>query len=110
MIMLNNKFHVKRGDTVTVITGKDKNKSGKVLKVETGKQAVIVSGLNIVKRHMRARANQPGSLVEKEALIDISNVMLFCDKCQKPVRTKSAVLEDGTKVRVCKKCGESFDK
>ena len=108
--MLTNKFHVKRGDTVSVITGKDKNKTGKVLKVETVKRAVIVAGLNIVKRHTRARANQPGSLIEKEALIDISNVMLYCEKCQKPVRIKSSILEDGNKVRVCKKCGESFDK
>ena len=104
------KFHVKSGDTVAVITGKDKNKSGKVLKVDTGKSSVIVAGLNIVKRHTRARANQPGSLVEKEALIDISNVMLFCDKCQKPVRSQIKILDDGKKNRICKKCGEAFDK
>ena len=54
--------------------------------------------------------NQPGSLVEKEALIQISNIMLFCEKCNKPVKAKSSLLEDGKKVRVCKKCGESFDK
>jgi large subunit ribosomal protein L24 len=110
MNMQTNKFHVKRGDTVSVIAGKDKNKTGILQKVDTGQGAVIVAGLNLVKRHTRARANQPGSLVEKEALIDISNVMLFCDKCQKPVRAKSTLLEDGSKVRVCKKCGESFDK
>lgn len=108
--MQTNKHHVKRGDNVSVITGKDKNKTGKLLKVDTSKGAVIVEGLNIVKRHTRARANQPGTLVEKEAFIDISNVMLFCEKCQKPVRAKSSLLEDGNKVRVCKKCGESFDK
>jgi large subunit ribosomal protein L24 len=108
--MQTNKFHVKRGDTVSVITGKDKNKTGQVQKLDTAKGGIIVTGLNMVKRHTRARANQPGSLVEKEALIDISNVMLFCAKCQKPVRAKSSLLEDGSKVRVCKKCGESFDK
>jgi large subunit ribosomal protein L24 len=108
--MQTNKFHVKRGDTVTVTTGKDKDKTGKVLKVDTDKSAAIVEGLNVVKRHTRARGNQPGSLVEKEAPIHISNVMLFCEKCDKPVRAKSSLLEDGKKVRVCKKCGESFDK
>jgi large subunit ribosomal protein L24 len=104
------KFHVKTGDTVTVITGKDKNKTGKILKVDTRKNGAIVEGLNVVKRHTRARNNQPGSLVEKEALIQISNIMLYCDKCKKPVRAKSSLLQDGKKARVCKKCGESFDK
>jgi len=104
------KHHVKSGDTVSVITGKDKAKTGKVLKIDTRKNGAIVEGLNIVKRHTRARNNQPGSLVEKEALIQISNIMLFCGKCNKPVKAKSSLLEDGKKVRVCKKCGESFDK
>lgn len=104
------RFHVKSGDTVSVITGKDKNKTGKILKVDTSKKAALVEGLNIVKRHTRARGNQPGSLVEKEALIQISNIMLYCEKCKKPVKAKSSLLEDGKKVRVCKKCGESFDK
>lgn len=104
------RFHVKSGDTVSVITGKDRNKTGKILKVDTSKKAALVEGLNIVKRHTRARGNQPGSLVEKEALIQISNIMLYCEKCQKPVKAKSSLLEDGKKVRVCKKCGESFDK
>ena len=108
--MQTNKFHVKRGDTVAVITGKDKSKTGKVLKIDTAKSMAIVEGLNVVKRHIRARGNQPGSLVEKESLIHLSNIMLFCEKCNKPVRSKSSVLDDGAKVRVCKKCGESFDK
>ncbi len=103
------KFHVKSGDTVSVITGKDRNKTGKILKIDTGKGSAIVEGLNLVKRHTRARGNQPGSLVEKEALIQISNIMLYCEKCKKPVKAKSSLLEDGKKVRVCKKCGESFD-
>jgi len=104
------KHHVKSGDKVSVITGKDKTKTGKVLKIDTRKNGAIVEGLNIIKRHTRARNNQPGSLVEKEALIQISNIMLFCEKCNKPVKAKSSLLEDGKKVRVCKKCGESFDK
>ena len=104
------KYHVKSGDKVSVITGKDISKTGKVLKIDKRKNGAIVEGLNIVKRHTRARNNQPGSLVEKEALIQISNIMLFCEKCNKPVKAKSSLLEDGNKVRVCKKCGESFDK
>lgn len=108
--MQTKKTHVKRGDTVSITVGKDKNKTGKLLKVDIGKNAAIVEGVNIVKRHTRAKGNQPGGIVEKEALIHLSNVMLFCTKCQKPVRAKASVLEDGKKVRLCKKCGESFDK
>lgn len=104
------KFHVKSGDKVAVMTGKDKNKTGKIVKIDTKNNGAIVEGLNVIKRHTRARSNQPGSVVEKEALIQISNIMLFCEKCSKPVKAKSSLLEDGKKVRVCKKCGESFDK
>lgn len=108
--MQTNKIHVKRGDTVTVTTGKDKGKSGKIVKVDTGRSVAVVEGINVVKRHTRARGNQPGSLTEKEAPIHVSNLMIFCEKCAKPVRVKSSLLEDGKKVRVCIKCGESFDK
>lgn len=104
------KFHVKSGDKVAVIAGKEKNKTGKILKIDTRKNGAVVEGLNVIKRHTRARNNQPGTVIEKEALIQISNIMLFCEKCNKPVRAKSSLLEDGKKVRVCKKCGESFDK
>ncbi|RNC69357.1 MAG: 50S ribosomal protein L24 [Desulfuromonadales bacterium] len=108
--MLDKKYHVKKGDTVSVITGKDKSKSGKVLRVLPKKDGVLVEGLNIVKRHTRARGNEPGGIVEKEAPLHISNVMLYCDKCKKPVRSKMNMLENGGKARVCVKCGESFDK
>ncbi|BDV44255.1 50S ribosomal protein L24 [Geotalea uraniireducens] len=108
--MFDKKFHVKKGDTVSVITGKDKNKSGKVLAVLAKKDSVLVEGLNVVKRHTRARGNEPGGIVEKEAPLHVSNVMLYCEKCKKPVRTKRNLLEDGKKVRVCVKCGEPFDK
>jgi large subunit ribosomal protein L24 len=105
-----NKTHVKRGDTVMVIAGKDKSKTGKLLTVVTKKNGVIVEGINLVKRHTKARGSEPGGIVEKEAVIHVSNVMLFCEKCQKPVRTLTKVLDDGKKTRVCKKCGEAFDK
>lgn len=108
--MLGNKLHVKKGDTVMVVTGKDKAKTGKVVKTLPKKDGVIVEGLNIVKKHTRARGNEAGGIAEKEASIHISNVMVYCSKCSKPVRTRVKALEDGTKARVCVKCGESFDK
>jgi large subunit ribosomal protein L24 len=95
---------------VIVTAGKEKAKTGKILRVDYKKSGVIVEGLNIVKRHTRAKNNQPSGIIEKEALIHISNVMLYCEKCKKPVKTKILVLEDGKKSRICKKCGEAFDK
>jgi large subunit ribosomal protein L24 len=108
--MLGKNLHVKKGDTVMVVTGKDKNKTGKVKQILPKKDGVVVEGLNMVKRHTRARGNEPGGIVEKEAPLHISNVMVYCGKCKKPVRTKINVLDDGKKARVCVKCDESFDK
>ncbi|MDD2318689.1 MAG: 50S ribosomal protein L24 [Geobacteraceae bacterium] len=108
--MQGNKLRVRKGDTVMVVTGKDNNKTGKILRVFSKKDSVVVEGLNIVKKHTRARGNQPGGIEEKEAPIHISNVMLYCPKCTKPVRVKKAVLENGEKARLCVKCGEAFDK
>ncbi len=108
--MLGKNLHVKKGDTVMVVTGKDKDKTGKIIQILSKKDGVIVEGLNIVKRHTRARGNEPGGIVEKEAPVHISNVMVYCEKCKKPVRTRATVLEDGKKTRLCVKCGESFDK
>ena len=108
--MLGKNLHVKKGDTVMVVTGKDKDKTGKIIQILSKKDGVIVEGLNIVKRHTRARGNEPGGIVEKEAPVHISNVMVYCEKCKKPVRTRTTVLEDGKKTRLCVKCGESFDK
>lgn len=104
------KFHVAKGDTVMVIAGKEKTKTGTVQKVLPKKNGVIVEGLNMVKRHVRARGNEAGGIVEKEAAIHISNVQLYCTKCAKPVRTKTKVLENGDKQRTCAKCGISLEK
>ncbi len=104
------KFHVAKGDTVMVITGKEKSKTGTVQKVLPKKNGVIVEGLNMVKRHVRARGNEAGGIVEKEAPLHISNVQLYCPKCAKPVRTKITVLENGDKQRTCVKCGISLEK
>ncbi len=108
--MLGKKPQIKKGDTVMIITGKDNKKTGKVLRVLTKKDGVLVEGLNVVKRHTKARGNEPGGIAEKEAPVHYSNVMLFCVKCGKPVRTKTKTLENSEKVRVCVKCGEAFDK
>jgi len=108
--MQGNKLRIKKGDTVMVITGKDSKKTGKILRVLSKKDSVLIEGLNIIKRHTRARGNQAGGIEEKEAPVHSSNVMLYCSKCQKPVRSKSNILENGDKVRICVKCGESFDK
>jgi large subunit ribosomal protein L24 len=108
--MQGNKLRIKKGDTVMVITGKDNNKTGRILRIFSKKERVVIEGLNLIKKHTRARGNQPGGIEEKEAPVHISNVMLYCSKCGKPVRIKKAILENGEKVRVCVKCGEAFDK
>ena len=104
------KTHVTKGDTVMIIAGKEKSKTGQVLQLLPKKDSVVVAGLNMVKRHLKAKGNEPGGIQEKEAPIHISNVMLFCAKCAKPVRTRKNVLENGEKQRICIKCGTSLQK
>ena len=107
---LASKVHVKKGDTVLVITGKDAGKKGKVLGVFPKEQRVIVEKVNIVKRHSRPTRSLPqGGIIEKEAPIHSSNVMIFCGKCNNPTRVGKRILTDGSKVRICKKCGEVLD-
>lgn len=105
-----NKYHIKKDDKVKVSCGKDNGKIGKVMKIERNKNRLIVENINIVKRHLRpgAQARQ-GGIVEREASIHLSNVMLMCSKCVTPVRVKIQRLEDGQKVRVCRKCSEIID-
>lgn len=103
------KVHVRKNDTVVVISGKDKGKTGEVLKVypKTGK--VLVQGIHIVKKHQKATKKQAESaIIEKEAALNSSKVMLYCTKCKTATRISNKLLEDGAKVRVCKKCGETF--
>lgn len=103
------KVHVRKNDTVMVISGKDKGKTGEVLEVmpKTGK--VRVSGVNIVSKHKKpSQANMQGGIIKEEAPIYSSKVMLYCTKCKNVTRINSKILEDGAKVRVCKKCGETF--
>jgi large subunit ribosomal protein L24 len=104
-------FKIRRDDIVIVIAGKERGKSGKVMKVFPGKMRAVVEKLNMIKKHSRPSSqNRQGGIVEKEAPIHISNLMLLCPKCKKQVRVSKKILEDGKKVRQCKKCGEIFDK
>lgn len=97
-----------KNDRVEVITGKDKGKAGKILVLDLGKGRAIVEGVNIVKRHTKPGPKTKGGILEKEAFIHLSNLMLICPKCTDPVRTAIKIHEDGSKSRVCKKCGEAI--
>ncbi len=104
------KMHVKRGDTVKVISGKDKGKEGKIITAipEAGK--VIVEGISVVKKHQKARRQgQESGIIHMEAAIDASNVLRVCPSCGKAARTGVKILDDGSKVRYCKKCQETFN-
>lgn len=104
---------VRRNDTVLVITGKDRGKTGTVRQVMPRKHRLIVDGVNIIKKHQRPTQQggvpAPGGIVAREAPLDISNVMLICKECSKATRTGVRVRQDGVKVRVCKRCGADID-
>ena len=103
------KIHVKKGDMVQVITGKDAGKKGKVLNVDPTSGRVVVEGVNIVKRHMRPTKTKPqGGITEIEAAIASSNVMIYCEKCKETVRINKRIMADGNKVRLCNQCGEQI--
>jgi len=105
------RFHIKKNDLIMVVQGRERGKSGRVLKVLPEKEKVIVEKINFVKRHTRPHGQQRrGGILEKEAPLHISNVRLLCEKCNKPVRIRHRAVEGGKKARVCHKCGESFDK
>jgi large subunit ribosomal protein L24 len=103
-------MHIRRDDEVLVIRGDDRGKRGKVHRSYPRENKILVEGVNVVKRHMKARANvKQAGIIEREAPIDVSKVMLVCAKCSKPTRVGVRVLEDRTKVRVCKECREVID-
>jgi len=109
--MASKKLHVKKNDMVMIIAGKDKGKSGKVMRVLADKGRIVVENLNVVKRHTRpTRTNAEGGIIEKEAPLAASNVLLLCGACNKPTRTGIRILDDGSKARFCKKCNEIVDK
>ena len=108
--MLQKKIQIKKDDKVKVIVGKDKGKIGKVLKVDKKKNRLLIEKINLVKRHAKPSAkNRQGGIVEGEAPIVISNVMIMCNKCLSPTRVKMQHLEDGKKIRLCVKCSEAID-
>ena len=101
---------IRKNDSVMVIAGKERGKTGKVLRVLKEKDAVIIERLNIVKRHTKPRGpQQTGGIVEKEAAIHASNIMIMCDKCNAPARIGHKVLTDGKKIRICRSCNEALD-
>ena len=103
-------LHVKTGDKVIVVAGKDKGKIGNVKKVVTSENKIVVEGVNIVTKAMKPNpmAGVQGGLVKLEAPMDSSKVMLYCPSCEKPTRIKHDMNSD-KKVRICKKCGEQLD-
>ncbi|MDP7423115.1 MAG: 50S ribosomal protein L24 [bacterium] len=107
------KTHVKKGDTVYVLTGDYdyRHKTGKVLAVLDGGNRLLVENINMIKRHQRPSGrSQQGGIIEKEGSISASKVMLYCNKCSKPTRVKMKFLENDRKVRSCARCGEIVDR
>jgi large subunit ribosomal protein L24 len=103
-------LHIRKNDSVMVIAGRERGKTGKVLKVMANENRALIERVNLMKRHARARGpQQTGGILEREAPIHISNLMVMCDKCNAPVRMGRKILTDGTKVRVCRHCGEALD-
>ncbi len=104
------KTRIRRDDEVIVIAGKDKGVRGKVIRTLPREGRVLVAKVNMIKRHTRPTPNSAGGIIEREAPIAISNVQYYCPKCKAGVRLGAKLLEDGRKVRVCKKCGEVLDR
>ena len=103
--------HVRRGDTVAVISGRERGKRGKVLRVLPEAGRVVVEKINMMKKHQRPTQKlRQGGIIEREASLSLSNVLLVCGRCDKPSRAGVQTLGDGRKVRVCRRCGETIDK
>ncbi|MBP1685778.1 MAG: ribosomal protein [Deltaproteobacteria bacterium] len=102
---------IRKNDTVMVVAGRERGKTGKVIRVLAAENRAVVERLNLVKRHTKSRgAQSPYGIVEKEAPIHLSNLMMMCDKCNAPVRLGKRHLEDGRSVRVCRRCREQVDR
>jgi large subunit ribosomal protein L24 len=103
--------HVRRGDTVGVISGKERGKRGKVLRILHDKGRLVVEKVNMIKKHQRPTQKlRQGGIIEREGPLAISNVLLICSRCDRPVRSGTTILADGRKIRVCKRCGEAIDR
>ena len=104
-----NKVHVKTGDTVVVLSGKERGKKGKVMAVSPKEGKVIVEKLNMVTKHVKPRKmGEEGGIVKGESAVYASKVQLVCPNCKQPTRVGHQVAEDGTKTRICKKCGKAL--
>ena len=103
--------NIRKNDMVTVISGKNKGKSGKVLKVDPGSHSVIIEKVNFVKKHQRGGTTKyrQGGIIEREGAVKLDVVMLMCPKCSKPTRIKIDFAKDGAKQRFCKKCNELIE-
>lgn len=108
---MNVEINVRKNDRVVVISGKDKGKKGRVIEVLPRKRKVLVEGVNVIMRHTRAntRSGVKGGILEREAAIDVSNVMVICPHCSEATRSGHQVLSDGRRSRACKKCGASLE-
>src|SRR3989442_10748238 len=103
--------HVRRGDTVGVIAGKERGKRGKVLRVLPEKGRVLVEHVNMIKKHQRPTQKlRQGGIIEREGPLALSNVLVVCPRCDKPSRLGIKMLADGRKARTCRRCGESIDR
>ena len=103
--------HVRRGDTVAVIAGRERGKRGKVLRVLPDEGRVLVEKVNMIKKHQRPTQKlRQGGIIEREGFLSLSNVGLVCSRCDRAVRAGTKILADGRKIRVCRRCGESIDK
>lgn len=101
---------IKKNDTVKVIAGKEKGKIGRVIAVYPSKESLLIEKVNIIKKHLKPnRQYTQGGIIEKEAPLHMSNVMLVCPKCNKPTRIGNSILQDGRKLRTCSKCREVID-
>ena len=108
--MVRNVFHLKKKDLVQVMVGKEKGKTGKILRINQKKGRVFIEKLNVLKRHTKPTGQKPGGIVEAEGSIQASNVLLYCEKCGKGVRVSPTVVDGGKKVRSCRKCKAQLDK
>ncbi len=105
------KIRIRKGDTVMVVAGRERGKTGKVLALDPSTGHVTVEKLNMIKRHTKPNQKaRQGGILEREAPLAISNVMLYCANCQKPVRVGIKVSEDGRRMRICRKCQEVLEK
>lgn len=101
---------IKKNDTVLVLSGDNKGKRGRVLSIDFLKNRLTIESINLVKKHMKpSKKYQQGGIIEREAPVNLSNVMLLCTKCDKPTRIGNTILDNGKKIRSCKKCGEVIE-